>query len=100
MDLYHIITNYIQFQNIIKLVQCNRLTNIDIIDFHNVNNKYIFYINDTIISNYKNIKYLNAKYNNKITNINHLINLEILDIDGNYSKINNDDIKNCINIKE
>src|SRR5579872_383532 len=97
MDIFNIILSYIKFNNQIKLVQCDIITNISITDLYYIDNIYKMVLNDNIIKNYKNIKYIEV--NNKITNVNHCVNLEKLDAYGNCG-INDNGIKDCINIKE
>src|SRR5579872_6242342 len=97
MDIFNIILNYIKFNNQIKLVQCNIITNISIIDLYYIDNIYKMVLNDNIVKNYKNIKYI--EINNKITNENNCVNLEKVYACGNCG-INDYGIKDCINIKE
>src|SRR5579872_6206392 len=97
MDIFNIILSYIKFNNQIKLIQCNIITNISITDLYYIDNIYKMVLNDNIVKNYKNIKYIEV--NNKITNMNNCVNLEILYARDNCG-INDNGIKDCINIKE
>ena len=56
-------------------------------------------INDTGVAYCIRLKSLNARYNPKITTVNHLANLEELDASGNCG-INDTGIVNCICLKE
>lgn len=47
-------------------------------DFCDIESKYVNKLDDNILKNYKYIAKLNASYNVKIKNINHLTNLRIL----------------------
>src|SRR5579872_6405544 len=97
MDIFNIILSYIKFNNQIKLVQCNIITNISITNLYYIDTIYKRILNDNIVKNYKNIKYIEV--NNKITNVNHCVNLEKLYVYGNC-EINDNAMKDCINIKE
>ena len=65
----------IRFRQICKWL--NRI-NIHNMYFH-IDNKYLCKLSDKILVNYNKLRYLNAKYNEKITNVNHMTNLQILD---------------------
>jgi len=59
----------------------------EIIDLCNIENKYANKLNDRILLNYKNAKKINANYNNKITDVNvivnHMTDLKVLFASGN-----------------
>jgi hypothetical protein len=99
-DLLYIIFNNLDFLSklIFRIVSKN-MHLLKIYDFLNINYKYRYKLNNKILLKYPFIKYLDASYNHKINNINHLINLEILYASGNTCGIDNDGIKN-INLIE
>src|SRR5579872_5346009 len=92
MNMCNMILDYIQFNKQIKLVQCSDITNISITDLYYIDNIYKMVLNDNIVKNYKNIKYIEV--NNKITNVNHCVNLEKLYAYDNCG-INDNGIKEC-----
>src|SRR5579872_2785545 len=91
MDLLYEIFNYIKFENQIKFTQCNKITKFDIIDFYNIDAKYIYKINDPEILfpllTYKNIKYFNS--NIAIASAKELIKLQVFDPEGYVINVNN-----------
>ena len=78
--MWDLIFNKLDFLSKIKFRQINSYSmNLNIYDFKNINKKYLQKLNDDVLINYSFIKYLNARNNKKITNINHMSNLKILD---------------------
>ena len=47
-------------------------------DMYSIKKKYLTRLNDKILSNYKYVQKLNACNNPKITNVNHMTNLKVL----------------------
>jgi hypothetical protein len=94
-DILYIIFNNLDFLSKIRL-RCvsKNLHKLEIHDFFNIPFQYINLLNDEILFNYNFIKYLDASYNSKITNISHMKNLIKLDASGYFSKINDNSIKN------
>jgi hypothetical protein len=72
---------------------------LEIYDFYNIPSKYLRLLNDKILFNYPFIKYLDASYNLKITNVNYMHKLIELDASGHYCGIDDLGIKN-INLKK
>ena len=68
-------------------------------DIYNIEDKYKKQLTQPIIERYINLKILDASDNSKISNINQLVELEILNAYGHYYGINNIGIINCINLK-
>ena len=72
---------------------CKFLYNfLQIIDFYNIETKYLTKLNEDILKNYKYIKYLNVKTNRTIKDISWMVNLKILDA-SDKSRINQIGIK-------
>lgn len=93
--VWQIILNYSDFLSQIRLTQvCSHLhTNLKITDFHNISYEYLNRLNDTILKNYPHIIKLNAGGNLKITDVNHMANLQVLNASW-YSGIGDNGIKN------
>src|SRR5947209_6399371 len=83
-DIWNCITTYLEFIDIIKLIQTNKLfyNNISVIDFYNINIKYLNKLTDDILKNHKKIQYLYVKNNIKIKDINWMTNLKKLNANG------------------
>ena len=78
---------------------CSTLRNwLDITGMHNIDGKYKKLLTQSIIDMYINPEKLDASYNRKITNVNHLAKLEILNASWNYG-INDAGIMQCVNLK-
>ena len=72
---------------------CKRLNRVDIHNMcYNIDDEYLDKLSDEILINYPKVKYLDASYNSKITNVNHMTKLQILDIHG-MCGIDNNGIK-------
>src|SRR3972149_11930314 len=93
-DIIQIISNYCDFLSQIRLSQVNSYfhKNIQIENFRNIPKKYLKLLNDNILLNYKNIKYLYASDNPNITDVNHLSNLRILEARGDSCGISDNSI--------
>ena len=98
-DITYIIYNQLDFitQSNLRLVSKDfakyPITNL----FDNVPNKYK--LTDKILKSYLRVIKLNASHNNKITNVNHLINLRILHVRGNCG-IGDDGLNRLTNLTE
>jgi len=71
---------------------------LDITDMYNIDNKYKERLTQSIIDKYINLEKLDASNNAKITNVNHLAKLEILNAE-NECGINDAGIVYCVNLK-
>jgi hypothetical protein len=97
-DILYLIFINLDFLSKIRLKRVSKnLNSLEIYDFYNIEKKYLRLLNDQILSKYYFIKYLDASYNNNITNVNHMYNLQKLKT--NNSGITNDGIKN-VNLVE
>ena len=79
--IQYCIFDKLDFKTQIRFRQiCKRLNRIDIHNIHfYVNYKYLRNLSDKVFINYPKVKYFNALGNPKMTNINHMTNLQILD---------------------
>lgn len=90
MDLYipieivNIIFNYSEFLSQIRLTQISKYYNekLQVVDFYNMDERYISKLTNKILVRYPNIKKLNVSNNLQVTNINHLEYLEELNASG------------------
>src|SRR3989304_8338023 len=105
--LHHATQDGVVFNSIINLSSANKYfyNNINVINLYDdIDRKYLRKLNDSILiqQKYANIRYLNAKYNSKITTANHMSKLEILNassLGGIYCGINDNGLIN-VNLKE
>lgn len=84
-EIWQMILDYCDFLSKIRLRQiCKSLyVHMRIVDFYNIEDKYVENLNDDILKQHSYIKYLNAFDNANITDVNHLEHLEILDASWN-----------------
>jgi len=66
---------------------------------YNIYGKYRGRLTQSIIDRYINLEKLDAAFNSKITNVNHLTKLEILDAFGINCGINDAGLVQCVNLK-
>ena len=80
IEIWQCILNLLNFKNkIIMRMACKLFYDkLEIWDFCNIHYRYRNTLTNTILLAYPFIRYLNATYNPKITNVNHLTNLKIL----------------------
>src|SRR5258706_292463 len=83
-DLHQLICDYLDFIDILhhKIV-CKQFKFIKIKDLYNINSKYLCKLNDCILKQYVDVIELNARHNPKITSLNHMTKLKILNISWN-----------------
>src|SRR5205807_10203704 len=98
LELWSMIFDQLDFLSQIRLRQVNQyFYSFEIYDFYNIpyqyKFKYKFKLSDSILVHYKFIKFLDANYNPKITNINHMTNLKKLCAKGSCG-INDNGIQN------
>ena len=95
LDIWKIIFNFLDFKSKIRLISTCRYSrqNLYITDLYNINKKYLYKLNTPILQYYifRNVIWLNASFNNNITNISFMKNLKKLNLHG-YNNINQDGI--------
>ena len=80
IELIQYIFNYLNFDDQIKFKSLSNdyHKGLRIYDLYNIDIKYKQKLDDNILKQYVYLKYLDAKNNEKITNLNHMINLQKL----------------------
>ena len=97
--LYHVIFNCLEFYNKHAFRRiCKYMNKIHITDLCDIDCVYLVKLDDKNLLDYKFAKKLDARHGRKITNVNHMINLKILDASGDCG-INDNGIKN-INLEK
>ncbi len=74
-----IISDFISQLRLMQLCQYF-YKNLKITNFYNIDKKFLNKLNSKILENYKDITKLNIFANKNVTNIEHLINLKVLNI--------------------
>ena len=91
--LLTIVIEYLHFYDKHTLQKINKYTNcIQITDLYNIKNIFLEKLDDNILKQYKSAIKLNVTDNQKITNINHMRKIKILNASGDCG-INNESIK-------
>jgi hypothetical protein len=100
VDIVHIIFGFLDFISKIRFRSTSKYNNkLEIHDFYNIEKKYLDLLDDKILLNYPYIKYLNARNNQKITNVNHMAkSLTELDASGKLCGISDEGIIDLKNI--
>jgi len=101
IEIYQLVLSYADFLSQIRL-RCVCKTfyeRLEIHDFFDVDTKYLGLLSDKILRSYPFIIRLYANYNEKITNVNHLTKLEVLDASGFYCGISSHGISR-LSLKE
>ena len=80
LEIIQYIFDYLNFYNKIRFKQVNKLFyfGLKIYDFYNIPYYYKIKLSNEILINYPEIKYLDASWNAKITDVNHMTNLQKL----------------------
>ena len=80
LEIVQLIYNFLNFEDQIKfrLLKKNYYEGLRIYNFYHIPEKYKKKLNDNILKNFIHVKYLDASYNSKITDINYMTNLQIL----------------------
>jgi len=96
IELYRLILEYADFLTQIRLRCVCKLFHqrLEIHDFYSIDEKYSKCLSDEILYTYPFITKLNAGYNMKITDVNHLTKLEVLNAVGQFCGIDNAGITN------
>ena len=77
--LFHFVFDYLSFYDKHVFQKINkRMLSFEIIDLKNIDHKYLRRIDNTILNDYKNIKFLDSSFNTNINNINRFTNLKEL----------------------
>src|SRR6185503_2503142 len=98
-DLYNLICDYLDFiDKIHHLIVCKQFKFIKICDMYNIDSKYLKCLNDEILKNYRDLEKLNARNNSKITTLNYMKKLKILDI-SDFCDVNDQGIQD-LNLEE
>src|ERR1700758_3818409 len=95
LELIQFIFDFLEFksQMIFRKICKDYYQNLRVYGFLNIPYKNVQKLNDRILKKFKHLKYLSARNNPKITNVNHLKNLEILIANGEACGIGNKGIK-------
>ncbi len=81
-EIWQEIILYCEFLTAIRLRQLNKwFYKLEIHDFYNIDWKYLNKLSDEILKAYPFIRKLNAYYNEKIKDVNHMTNLKVLNAD-------------------
>jgi len=103
IDIYkHYIFDYLDLLSQIRLLAtCWTFRNeLDMTDMYNIDDKYKYRLTQTVIDKYINLKKLDISLNPKITNVNHLVELEILNASGSRCRMYDTGLVYCINLKD
>ena len=96
IEIWQLILNSLNFKSqIIMRMVCKLFyEKLEIWNFNNIPHKYLRKLTDTILLAYPFIRYLNAAHNSRITNVNHLTDLQKLWAFGSSCGISDTGIKN------